>query len=304
MLKRKLVVLVALLTTAGLLAACDMGTRRGRRAQPAPAAEVPAVAPAPAPAPTAAAAPAATPAEAPAEAAAVTEEEPKEYKPAEALAGDVAAADAPKPATPAQAAEKPAEIPSAAPKETFADSEPPDPPYEEKPKSPGAGYDWTPGYYGWGGARWAWHPGLWRHRPVGMNYIAPHYEVLNGRVVYLGPHWGPRVVTPYFGGRVLGLRYPTVRPAWWRPGIRYYHPPVLGWRVGSRPVGIYRTYPRVTARIVVPPRPVRVLRPGGIVRPGVVVHPGPGVRPGVVVHPVGGPRPAVRVVPAPRQRRP
>jgi hypothetical protein len=297
MLNLRLFGLVALLTSAGLLAAaCDLGSsprRRGRAAAPAPAAVEPAAAPAPAPAPTAAAAPA----EAPAEAAAQPEEEPKDYKPGEALSGNVAAAEEVKPATPAQAAEKPAEVPAAATKETFADSEPPDPVYEEKPKAPSAAHVWTPGYWGWAGARWAWHPGVWRVRPAGLNYVPPHYEVHEGRVIYVGPYWGPRVVTRYYGGRVLAVRYPTVRPVWYRPGVRYYHRPVVGYRIGSRPVAIYRTYPaaRVTARIVVPPRPVRVVRPAIGVRPVVGVRPvgGPAVRVGGPAVRVGGP--AVRV---------
>ena len=284
--------LVALLTSAGLLAsACDVQTRRSRRGRVVTTSTVVDPTPAPAPAPTAAAAPA----EAPAEAAAKSDddEEPKDYKPAEALAGNVAAAEAPQPAPAAQPAPAPAEVPTTATKETFADSEPPDPVYEEKPKPPTAAHVWTPGYWGWGGARWAWHPGMYRMRPAGLNYVGPHYEVLNGRVVYVGPHWGPRVVTRYYGGRVLGVRYPTVRPAWYRPGVRFYHRPVVGYRIGSRPVGIYRTYPRVTTRIVVPARPVRVVRPGVGVRPVVGVRPGMGVR-------VGGP--AVRVAPRPMVR--
>jgi hypothetical protein len=136
--------------------------------------------------------------------------------------------------------------------------------------------------------------------------VAPHYEVLNNRVVYVGPHWGPRVVTRFYGGRVLTMRYPTVRPVWYRPGVRYYHRPVVGIRIGARPVAFYRTYPRVTARIVVPPRPVRVMRPAVGVRPvvghPVGVRPGVGPRPGMAPRPMA--RPAVRVAPAPRSRRP
>ena len=312
MLKMRPIGLVTSLTLAGLLAAaCDQDT--GRRPGPAPA--PPAVAPAPAaPAPT----PAATPVET---AAAVDDaEEPKDYKPGEALAGNVAAAEEPKAAA---AAPAPVEVPTTATKETFADSEPPDPVYEEKPQAPSAAHHWTPGYWGWAGARWSWHPGVWRVRPAGRVYVGPHYELVGGRVVYVGPYWGPRVVTRYYGGRVLAVRYPTVRPVWYRPGVRYYHRPVVGYRIGSRPVAVYRTYPRVTARIVVPPRPVRVVRPAvGVrpvvgVRPGVGVRPVVGVRPGVGVRPVAarpvvGPRPmarpmarpGVRVAPAPRSRRP
>jgi hypothetical protein len=262
----------------------------------------PAAAPVPAPAPAAAAAAAAAPAEQAAQPA--EDEEPKDYKPGEALAGNVAAEEA-KPSQPAPA---PVEIPTTATKETFADSEPPDPVYEEKPKAPTAAHVWTPGYWGWAGTRWSWHPGLWRGRPAGLNYVAPHYEVHGGRVVYVGPYWGPRVVTRYYGGRVLTMRYPTVRPVWYRPGVRYYHRPLIGYRIGARPVAYYRTYPRVTTRIVVPARPVRVVRPGVGVRPVVGVRPAVGVRPGVgpraVVAPRPMARPAVRVAPAPRSRRP
>jgi hypothetical protein len=153
-------------------------------------------------------------------------------------------------------------------------------------------------------------------RPAGLNYVAPHYEVLNGRVVYVGPYWGPRVVTRYYGGRVLAVRYPTVRPVWYRPGVRYYHRPVIGYRIGSRPVAVYRTYPaaRVTTRLVVPARPVRVVRPAMGVRVGgpavrvggpAVRVGGPAVRVGGPAMRVGGPAPrvggpAVRHAPAPR----
>jgi hypothetical protein len=290
-----------LVAGAGLIgSACDLDTSRAQRQRSRQVAPVPA-APAPAPLPVA------TPAAAPAAGAAAAEEEPTAYSETVALQTAVTdekpAAGADAPASP-----QPAEVPAAAPAEAFVDSEPPEPVYEERPRAPSAAHLWTPGFWDWGGARWIWRAGMWRMRPTGRVYVPPHYEVVGGRVVYVRPFWGPRLVTRYYGGRVLAVRYPTVRPVWWRPGVRYYVRPYVGHRIGSRPVAIYRTYPRVTSRIVVPPRPVRVVRPAVGVRPGVAVRSAPGMRPVVavpraVVAPRPVARPAVRVAPAPRSRR-
>lgn len=263
---------------------------------PAPAAVAPAAAPAPVPAP--AADPAAPAVEAQALSAAATEEAP-EYKPADQPQPQQQQAAAPTPQAGQQAAEPVAELPRAAPKEVFTDSEPPDPVYEAAPPAPSRAHVWTPGFWDWAGTRWSWRAGMWRPRIGGLVYAAPHYEVVNGRVVYVRPHWAPRVAVRSYGGRVLVFHRP-VRPVWYRPGMRYYVRPVIGVRVGSRPVGIYRHGGVVTHRVVVPPRAVRVVGhgPGMHVQghPGVRVGPGPGMRvgPGHM-----GPRPAFHNTPRP-----
>jgi hypothetical protein len=286
---RKVLVIVAVLAACG----CQ-GRRRGAPA--VQAADDPAVTQAaPAQLAPAAAQPAAV---AQPQAAAAAAEEPADYKPEDPPVAAQAPAAAPAPAAQPAAAD----LPRAEPKEAIVDSEPPDPVYEEPGRSPAPGRVWTPGYWDHVGSRWLWSHGAWRVRPPGLSYVSPHYEIVNGRVVYVRPHWGSTAVMRTYGGRALIFRTP-IRPATYRPGFRYVVSPVLGYRVGSRPVAIYRNVP-ATRQIVVPARvvvrPGVGMHPGVVVRPGVVVgHPVPVARPGVVVHPVGRPGVVVRPVHVP-----
>jgi hypothetical protein len=154
----------------------------------------------------------------------------------------------------APAAPTPFRLGETEPQAIFVDSEPPDPVYQPKPRKPGLGYLWIPGFWDWTGARWEWRPGAWQLRPAGRVFSGPHYELLGGRLVYVRPYWATQLTPRYYGGRIVGMRYQTRAPAWWRPAVPYVVRPTIGYRLGSRPAAVYRTLPKISGRLVVPPR--------------------------------------------------
>jgi len=68
---------------------------------------------------------------------------------------------------------------------------PPPPDIEETiVVSPGVGYVWLPGFYGWVGNRWSWTSGHWERPPrPGAFWHAPHYENHGGHHVWTRGHW-------------------------------------------------------------------------------------------------------------------
>ena len=60
--------------------------------------------------------------------------------------------------------------------------------------SPGAGYQWVPGYYSWtashGGHHWTWFRGHYENPPQhGAVWMAPHIENTGLSHVYVGGYW-------------------------------------------------------------------------------------------------------------------
>lgn len=121
------------------------------------------------------------------------------------------------PAQPQAAAEEPApvedttpppEVPAAPPPEVTAESEPPEPVYEEQTPQAAPATVWVPGYWHPEGPRWTWYVGEWRAAPVGHVYTEPHYSRVGTRIVYLHGYWRPTtvVVHQYTGTRIVFVR--------------------------------------------------------------------------------------------------
>lgn len=64
---------------------------------------------------------------------------------------------------------------------------------EVAPPSPGAGYAWEPGYWGWSGTAYVWYPGRYDVRPAGATvWIPAAWVARRGRWVFRPGHWAYR----------------------------------------------------------------------------------------------------------------
>lgn len=162
---------------------------------------------------------------------------------------------APEPAAPAAAVDVEVEpIPTGDPEEVQATSEPPDPVYEEQTDSPNPGWVWVGGYWGWNGTDWGWNWGHWVEPVAGQFYIAPYYERVGDRVVYVHGYWGPHDAPhrSYGGDRITFTA--AVRPASYHRGEHVVVEHRAGPAPGKRPGGAYahatgtvRPLPKATA---------------------------------------------------------
>jgi WXXGXW repeat (2 copies) len=105
---------------------------------------------------------------------------------------------------------------------------PPALPVYEQPICPGAGYLWTPGYWGWnddGGYYWV--PGTWVVAPVGMLWTPGYWGWNNGLYVWNAGYWGPHV--GFYGGINYGFGYGGVGfvGGEWRGGAFFYNTAVM-----------------------------------------------------------------------------
>jgi hypothetical protein len=101
---------------------------------------------------------------------------------------------------------------------------PPALPVYAQPICPGAGYFWTPGYWGWndeGGYYWV--PGTWVVAPVGMLWTPGYWGWGGGFYAWHGGYWGPHV--GFYGGINYGFGYGGVGfgGGEWRGGAFYYN---------------------------------------------------------------------------------
>ncbi len=101
---------------------------------------------------------------------------------------------------------------------------PPALPVYAQPICPGAGYLWTPGYWGWnddGGYYWV--PGTWVMAPVGMLWTPGYWGWGGGFYNWNAGYWGPHV--GFYGGINYGFGYGGVGFAGgeWRGGGFYYN---------------------------------------------------------------------------------
>ena len=71
----------------------------------------------------------------------------------------------------------------------FSRSAPPALGVEERGRAPGAGYLWTPGYYGWNGRGHVWHGGRWYAGRRGYEYVGPGWHSWRGRWGYRPGRW-------------------------------------------------------------------------------------------------------------------
>jgi hypothetical protein len=146
-----------------------------------------------------------------------------------------------------------AEPTQAEPEMAAAETEPPEPEYEEPPPQPDPASVWVQGFWDWYNDQWAWRSGAWRTPPAGMAYVAPHYEVVRGKVAYTRGHWGPPKAKPRsYGGRELKFKA-APRPTGYVKGHRPMPKPSPGVKVGKRPAGNYKWAGKPTHKFVVPP---------------------------------------------------
>ena len=166
-------------------------------------------------------------------------------------------------------------IPAGDPEEVQATSEPPDPVYEEQTDSPNPGYVWVGGYWGWNGVDWGWNWGRWSEPVAGQFYIAPYYERVGDRVVYVHGYWGPHDAPhrAYGGDRITFTA--AVRPANYHRGEHIVVEHRAGPAPGKRPGGVYvhavgtvRPLPKATA----PAHRVAEAHPAAGPRGGVAGH--------------------------------
>jgi WXXGXW repeat (2 copies) len=83
---------------------------------------------------------------------------------------------------------------------------PPALPVYVQPPLPAAGYIWTPGYWGYGGAGYYWVPGVWVQPPmVGVLWTPGYWGFAGGAYGWHGGYWGPHV--GFYGGVNYGFGY-------------------------------------------------------------------------------------------------
>ena len=83
---------------------------------------------------------------------------------------------------------------------------PPALPVYEQPICPGAGYLWTPGYWGYGDDGYYWVPGTWVMAPtVGFLWTPGYWGWGGGGYLWHGGYWGPHV--GFYGGINYGFGY-------------------------------------------------------------------------------------------------
>jgi WXXGXW repeat (2 copies) len=88
-------------------------------------------------------------------------------------------------------------------------SPPPELPVYDQPPIPGAGYIWTPGYWGGGPLGYFWVPGTWVEPPsVGLLWTPGYWGFRDGIYVWSAGYWGPHV--GFYGGVNYGFGYAGV----------------------------------------------------------------------------------------------
>ena len=105
---------------------------------------------------------------------------------------------------------------------------PPALPVYEQPICPGAGYLWTPGYWGWNDdAGYYWVPGTWVVAPVGMLWTPGYWGWSGGFYGWHEGYWGPHI--GFYGGVNYGFGYGGAGfvGGEWRGGAFFYNTAVM-----------------------------------------------------------------------------
>jgi hypothetical protein len=105
---------------------------------------------------------------------------------------------------------------------------PPALPVYEQPICPGAGYLWTPGYWGYGDDGYYWVPGTWVMAPsVGLLWTPGYWGWGGGAYVFHAGYWGPHV--GFYGGINYGFGYGGVGfvGGRWNGGVFAYNTAVM-----------------------------------------------------------------------------
>ena len=116
---------------------------------------------------------------------------------------------------------------------------PPALPVYEQPVCPGAGYVWTPGYWGWNDDDgYYWVPGTWVVAPVGLLWTPGYWGWNDGVYGWNDGYWGPTV--GFYGGINYGFGYPGegFYGGEWRGRSFYYNSAVMNVR-GARITNVY-----------------------------------------------------------------
>jgi hypothetical protein len=111
---------------------------------------------------------------------------------------------------------------------------PPALPVYAQPLCPGAGYMWTPGYWGWGDDDgYYWVPGTWVTAPVGLLWTPGYWGWGGGFYAWHPGYWGPHI--GFYGGINYGFGYTGVGfvGGEWRGGAFYYNRAVTNVSVTS-----------------------------------------------------------------------
>jgi hypothetical protein len=111
---------------------------------------------------------------------------------------------------------------------------PPALPVYAQPICPGAGYMWTPGYWGWNDdAGYYWVPGTWVVAPVGLLWTPGYWGWGGGFYAWHAGYWGPHI--GFYGGVNYGFGYGGVGfvGGEWRGGAFYYNRSVTNVSVTS-----------------------------------------------------------------------
>jgi hypothetical protein len=86
------------------------------------------------------------------------------------------------------------------------DIAPPALPYYPQPLSPGDGYIWTPGYWGYDPDGYYWVPGTWVMAPaVGLLWTPGYWDWSGSAYLWHGGYWGSHV--GFYGGVNYGYGY-------------------------------------------------------------------------------------------------
>jgi hypothetical protein len=105
---------------------------------------------------------------------------------------------------------------------------PPALPVYAQPVCPGAGYLWTPGYWGYGAAGYYWVPGTWVIAPTpGLLWTPGYWGWAGGVYAWHGGYWGPHV--GFYGGVNYGFGYGGVGfvGGRWNHGVFAYNSAVM-----------------------------------------------------------------------------
>jgi hypothetical protein len=105
---------------------------------------------------------------------------------------------------------------------------PPALPVYEQPICPGAGYLWTPGYWGYGADGYYWVPGTWVVAPsVGVLWTPGYWGWGGGGYLWHAGYWGPHV--GFYGGINYGFGYGGVGfvGGRWNGGVFAYNTAVM-----------------------------------------------------------------------------
>jgi hypothetical protein len=105
---------------------------------------------------------------------------------------------------------------------------PPALPVYPQPICPGAGYLWTPGYWGYGDAGYYWVPGTWVMAPsVGLLWTPGYWGWGGGAYAWHAGYWGPHV--GFYGGINYGFGYGGVGfvGGRWNGGVFAYNTAIM-----------------------------------------------------------------------------